>query len=187
MPSAAPSVDSINARPIVLLVEDDRDTVDLYAAHLNGSGYSVTTAQNSEEGCRTFDELRPDIVVTDLAMPGRTDGLRLIEYVAHHASRRVPVIVVTGHDRASIPHGAAANVTSILVKPVLPDLLESELRRTLARARQGRAGGDCPHCGKALPRAQSTPDPKYDYFDPCASGCGRFFRHRSSGRYYRLP
>ena len=206
---------------MVLLVEDDQDTSEMYATHLNGSGYWVTTAQNGEEGCRAFDELKPDIVVTDLGMPGRSDGVRLIEYVAPRGLGRVPVILVTGHDRGSIPHAAAAHVSAILVKPVLPDLLESEVRRTLDRARQARrrpepahqkvatmtiasngptAGIDiarresddagrseCPHCGRQLLQSPSMPDPKYDYFEPCASGCGRFFQHRSTRRYYRLP
>jgi PleD family two-component response regulator len=50
--------------PPIVLVEDDDDTVELYERYLNGSGYWVVTAQNSDEGCRVFDELQPDIVVT---------------------------------------------------------------------------------------------------------------------------
>ena len=213
--------DSTGSPPIVLLVEDDQDPAEMYATHLNGSGYWVTTAQNGEEGCRAFDELKPDIVVTDLGMPGRSDGVRQIEYVARRGLGRVPVILVTGHDRRSIPHAAAAHVSAILVKPVLPDLLESQVRRTLDRARQARqrpelapqkvatmtmasnrpTGGidiaradsgdagrsECPQCGGELLQSQAMPDRKYDYFEPCPTGCGRFFQHRSTGRYYRLP
>ena len=191
MPPSRSSAQSVSPPPVILLVEDDQDTVDMYATHLHGAGYWVATAQNGEDGCRTFDELKPDIVITDLGMPARSDGLELIEHVAQHGSRRVPVILVTGHDRGSIPHAAAAKVTAILMKPVLPALLELEVRRTLSRAREMRDGpcgdGECPSCHKALAGSQRRSDPNYDYFDPCPSGCGRFFRHRSSGRYYRLP
>jgi CheY-like chemotaxis protein len=221
MASPLSPADSTGSPPIVLLVEDDQDTAEMYATHLNGSGYWVTTAPNGEEGCRAFDELKPHIVVTDLGMPGRSDGVQLIEYVAQRGLGRVPVILVTGHDRRSIPHAAAAHVAAILVKPVLPDLLESEVRRTLDRAWQARrrpalahqkvatmtiasnrpTGGidiargesedagrsECPQCGRELLHSRAMPDPKYDYFEPCPSGCGRFFRHRSTKRYYRLP
>jgi DNA-binding NarL/FixJ family response regulator len=184
----------------------------------------VVTAQDSEEGCRTYDELPPDIVVTDLGLPGRSDGLHVIEHVVTRSPARVPVIVVTGHERASIPHTAAANVAKILIKPVLPDELEHEVRHTLCRAREARArsrqvqqkvrgllersreltrrsgdiqqqvewmfDGACPQCGSPLrvstDAACGAPN-AYQYFQPCSKGCGRFFRDRSSGRYYRLP
>jgi two-component system, OmpR family, response regulator VicR len=210
--------------PIVLIVEDDCDTVELFQTYLKGSGYWVATAQTSDEGCRTFDELQPDIVVTDLGLPGRSDGLQMIEHVVNGGPRRVPVIVVTGHERTAVPHTAAANVANILIKPVPPDELELEVRRTRARARQARQRsrqvqqqlhglidrsralnaraleiqqrvervfdtGACPRCGTAL-RVASEPNGApagYHYFQPCPKGCGRFFRDRRSGRYYRLP
>jgi CheY-like chemotaxis protein len=68
MPHLLPVAPSVPP-PIVLIVEDDLDTVELYEEYLNGSGYWVATAQNSHEGCRTFDELQPDIVVADLGLP----------------------------------------------------------------------------------------------------------------------
>ena len=216
------SAGSATPPPTVLLVEDDQDTAVMYATHLHGSGYWVATAQTAEEGCRTFDAIKPDIVVTDLGVPGRSDGLHVIEHVAHQESHRVPVILVTAHDRGSIPHAAAAHVATILVKPVLPDLLESEVRRTLERGRRARdradqvlrsvpallatsnrlaarateikhrarhaiGGGACPHCGQVLLRSTTRTEGKYEYFEPCPAGCGRFFRHLSTGRYYRLP
>ena len=131
--------------PIVLLVEDDRDTVGMYESHLNGVGYRVAAAYNGADACRAFDELKPDIVVTDLGLPGRSDGIHVIEHVPDRSGGRVPVILVTGHERATVPHAAAARVVNILVKPVLPDPLESVIRDTLTRARRARERTQAAH------------------------------------------
>jgi DNA-binding response OmpR family regulator len=191
---------------------------------LNDAGYWVAAAHTGGDACQTYDELKPDIVVTDLGLPGRSDGVQVIQHVAERSGGKVPVILVTGHERATVPHAAASHVTSILVKPVLPDRLESEVRLTLARAREARERaqeiqrrigplvqksmtlgerslelrkrvsppqdpGTCPDCGGALRAASevSAGVPQYEYFEPCRSGCGRFFRDRKTSRYYRLP
>lgn len=120
----------------ILLVEDDLDTAEMYAVYLSTSGYRVTTARTDDQACRAFDTVRPDVVVTDLGLPGRSSGAHVIEHVVERGGGRVPVILVTGHERWSVPHSTAARVSTILVKPVLPDALEVEVRRVLSRARR---------------------------------------------------
>ena len=216
--------------PIILLVEDDLDTAEMYETYLSGAGYWVASAHSETDACTTFDDLQPDIVVTDLGLPQRTAGLHFIDHVRERAND-LPVVVVTGTPRTTVPHAIASRVSSILVKPVLPDQLESEVRSRLVqyqllreRARNAAArvpallakstelitrSGDikkriegieqvlsprCPQCGDPLVRLgirdlaeQTVGGATYEYFQPCARGCGRFFREAAGTRLYRLP
>jgi DNA-binding response OmpR family regulator len=128
-----------NIPPTVLLVEDDLDTVDMYEIYLNRVGYRVATAHTDEDARRVFDEVHPDIVVTDLGLPGRSAGLSFIQHVnTGPPTPAVPIIVVTGQDPGVVPHAATASVATVLVKPVLPDALEAEMRRILERSQELR-------------------------------------------------
>jgi DNA-binding response OmpR family regulator len=119
--------------PMVLLVEDDVDTADLYATSLSNSGYLVTAAQTDADACRAYDVMRHDVVVADFGL-ARSGGAGVIEHVSRLSDGKVPVIMVTGHEPSSVPPAIAARVTTILVKPVLPHELEREVQRVLQRA-----------------------------------------------------
>lgn len=57
-------------QPTVLLVEDESDVVDLVRYHLTRAGFGVSSAATGPEGIRMARELRPDVVVLDLMLPG---------------------------------------------------------------------------------------------------------------------
>lgn len=148
--------------PIILLVEDDLDTAEMYETYLTGAGYWVASAHSETEACTAFDELQPDIVVTDLGLPQRTAGLQFIDHVRQRADD-TPVVVVTGVDRATVPHAVVSRVSSVLVKPVLPDELESEVRSRLlhhrlvrerARSAQARVPGLLAKSSELLERSR---------------------------------
>jgi DNA-binding response OmpR family regulator len=61
----------------VVLIDDDVDTLRVYAKHLETAGALVVTASTPEEGFAAAQRIRPDVVVTDLHMP-RVDGWRLL-------------------------------------------------------------------------------------------------------------
>ncbi len=75
--------------PRVLIVDDDADMVTTCAQILSGHGYVCLTASAGSEAIAMMDAERPDLVVTDLHMPG-VDGLA----VARHARQQVPPIPV---------------------------------------------------------------------------------------------
>lgn len=66
------------ARPIVLLVDDDADLLALISMRIGSAGYEVVAASCAEEALAQVAGARPDLVVTDLRMPGM-DGLALFE------------------------------------------------------------------------------------------------------------
>ena len=63
-------------KPHVLLVEDDRDTREMYSEYLSYSGLTVTEASTGRRALESIKAHRPDIVVPDIAMP-EMDGLEL--------------------------------------------------------------------------------------------------------------
>jgi CheY-like chemotaxis protein len=104
----------------VLLVEDDRDTREMYYEYLSYSGMVVTEAATGRRALERVAEHCPDVVVTDIAMP-EMDGLELSRRLrAGDATRDLPIIAVSGQasDRA---REAGANV--VLEKPCEPDKL----------------------------------------------------------------
>lgn len=111
--------------PLALIVDDEPVITETLAAILNGSGLAAMTASNGHAALETAMLIPPEILITDLAMPGM-NGLDL----ALEIKRRTPdceVIVFSGHVTAAdlawqTSHARAGFVT--LVKPVHPvDLL----------------------------------------------------------------
>jgi CheY-like chemotaxis protein len=104
----------------VLLVEDDPDTREMYSRYLSLSGMRVTEARTGYRALERVREQRPDVVVTDIAMP-EMDGLELSRRLrANRATHDLPIIAVSGQvsERA---HQAGADV--VLEKPCEPDRL----------------------------------------------------------------
>ena len=114
--------------PRVLLVEDDRDTREMYCQYLSFSGMEVTEARDGRRALERAANERPDVVVTDIAMPVM-DGLELSRRLrAQVETRDVPIIAVSGQasDRA---RQAGADI--VLDKPCEPDRLLHEIEGVL--------------------------------------------------------
>jgi signal transduction histidine kinase len=125
-------------RLTVLLAEDQAEIRDLLGEELEESGLSVARAPDGGVAIALLDGgLRPDVLVTDFAMPGPFDGLALAE----EARRRLPrlaVVLVTGHvgDAATERLEAVerGGPFAVVRKPVAPELLLDCLARVLGPA-----------------------------------------------------
>ena len=87
----------------MLLVEDERTLADIIADTLGEKEFDVTVAYDGIEGLCRFDEARPDVVVTDIMMPGM-DGMTATAKLREQSN--VPVVVDAGLGAPS--HAAAA-------------------------------------------------------------------------------
>ena len=125
--------------PIVLLVEDDLDGRRMYADWLSEAGFRVDQAHNGLQALERAFDSRPDVVVTDLNIPG-IDGFELTRRLKHDArTRDVPVLAVTGYAAfASDPERACrAGCDAVLSKPCSPEDLEAAIRGLIReRSRQ---------------------------------------------------
>jgi two-component system KDP operon response regulator KdpE len=118
----------------ILAVDDDPGICDALAAELEAAGYVVATAGNGEDGFRRFQEVGPDLVVTDLAMPV-ADGFRLVESVRRIDLTPIIVISVRGGD-SDIIRALDIGADDYVVKPFsIPELL-ARIRAQLRRARR---------------------------------------------------
>jgi two-component system, cell cycle response regulator DivK len=132
-------LDSATAGLTVLLVEDDRDGRRLYAEWLRGVGFQVEEAHNGLQALERAFDLRPDIIVADLNIPG-IDGFELTRRLKQDPrTRDMPVLAVTGYAAfAAEPERAhRAGCDGVLSKPCSLDELESSIR-DLLRARSGQ-------------------------------------------------
>jgi two-component system response regulator GlrR len=108
--------------PSVLLVDDDKDLLQLIAMRLSASGYAVTAVESGESALAALSVSRPQVVVTDLRMQGM-DGMALFDAI-HRDSPSLPVVILTAH--GTIPEAVAATrrgVFSFLTKPFEPKVL----------------------------------------------------------------
>ncbi|MBI5911067.1 MAG: sigma 54-interacting transcriptional regulator [Betaproteobacteria bacterium] len=105
-----------DAKPVILLVDDDPDILKLVAMRLNASGYEVQAVDSGETALAALAASRPQLVITDLKMDGM-DGMALFEAI-RNAAPTLPVIILTAH--GTIPEAVAATkrgVFGFLPKP----------------------------------------------------------------------
>jgi two-component system cell cycle response regulator DivK len=129
--------------PLVLVVEDDHATRALYRDHLQGVGFRIADAHNGFQALEKARELRPDAIVTDLAVPGM-DGFELCHALQQSAGTRdIPVLAVTGHpEYLDQPERFRhAGISRVLMKPCAPDEIEDALRQLLAADARVQARG----------------------------------------------
>ena len=111
-------------KPLILLVDDDRDILKLVSMRLNASGYEVQAVDSGRAALAALAASRPQLVITDLKMDGM-DGMVLFEAI-HATAPTLPVIILTAH--GTIPEAVAATkrgVFGFLPKPFdHQDLLE---------------------------------------------------------------
>jgi CheY-like chemotaxis protein len=132
-----------DASPSVLLVEDDQDGRRLYAEWLTEAGFRVEQAHNGLQALDRALSFQPDVVVTDLNIPG-IDGFELTRRLkGDHRTCDIPVLAVTGYAAFASDPGRAlrAGCDAVLPKPCSPDDLETAIRALIEeRARQSTAG-----------------------------------------------
>src|SRR3990172_7003280 len=133
--------------PLVLVADDDAHIVELVAMYLQRSGYRVEPAHDGSEALRKARELKPDLLVLDIMMPGE-DGLQVCRSLARPGS--VPIIFLTARTSdidkiAGLRLGADDYVT----KPFNPHELVARVDAVLRRAgdREIASNGDVNRIG----------------------------------------
>jgi len=128
--------------PLVLVVEDYQDAREMYSAYLQFSGYRVAEATNGVEAIEQAQELMPDIILMDLALP-KMDGWEATRRLkGDERTRDIPIVALTGHALAGHAEGARlAGCDSFVTKPCLPDALVTEIKRMLSASSRAKRTG----------------------------------------------
>jgi DNA-binding response OmpR family regulator len=127
-----------DARPTILVVEDDPHTAEIVRLYLTRDGHDVMVASDGAQGLKLAQERKPSLVVLDLMLPGM-DGLEVCRSLRAEADS-VPVIMLTArveeHDRLQ---GLDLGADDYVTKPFSPRELAARVRAVLRRTGRDRA------------------------------------------------
>ncbi len=107
----------------VLLIDDDRDQLEIRALIFTHHGHVVDAASNAVDAIRIFQEAQPDCVVMDLRIPILADGLRLIRAFRGTPAFAGRILVLSGFPADLDGTPEASMIDEILAKPVRSDIL----------------------------------------------------------------
>lgn len=117
----------MNAKPLVLVADDDPDIRQLVRLRLERSGYQVVSANDGAEALAVVAGCSLDLAILDVAMP-KLNGLEVARALrAQHAA--LPVVLLTARALESdVQEGAAAGADAYITKPFSPQELELRVR-----------------------------------------------------------
>jgi len=120
----------------VLVIEDDRDVRRFYAAALHEASFDVIEAHNGLQAMEKAAENQPDVILTDLGIPG-IDGFELCRRLKlDPRTNAVPIVAITGRYLSPVDHERVRRrgCICVLIKPIDASDLVSSLRKVLAPA-----------------------------------------------------
>ena len=122
----------------ILVVDDERDVVELINFILSKEGYEVLSAYNGREaleivGLLPFNALpvKPDLVILDIMMPdidGYTVQNKMME---NDKTRSIPILILTAKGQMKELFGMATNVAAYIEKPFDPQILRDKVNELI--------------------------------------------------------
>jgi signal transduction histidine kinase len=137
---AASESATVPSQPTVLVVEDEPVILEIITSLLQEEQYKVLQAPNGQAALALLEDDRPDLIISDIRMPGM-DGFELCERVrANPDFAQLPFIFLTGRDeRADMRRGMGLGADDYLTKPFDPEDLLTAVRVRLSRAAETQA------------------------------------------------
>ena len=121
----------------ILVIDDERPTLAMFALFLEAYGYEVFTAASGAEGIELFREHAIPIVLTDIKMPGM-NGLEVLDAIKK-IDPVTEVIIITGHGDMDLAVSALGlGATDFINKPIRQANLDAALNRAKERIRSSR-------------------------------------------------
>ncbi len=120
--------------PKILIIDDEEAIVRVLSISLKSDGYEVITALDGPSGLEVFDKELPDIVLTDIKMPGM-DGIEVLKQVKERRPE-AEVIIITGHgDIENAIEALKYGASDFLNKPIRDAALSIAIKRALETQR----------------------------------------------------
>lgn len=118
----------------VLVVEDDDETRELMRMMLERRGYFAITAEDGIRGYEQAISSRPDLIITDITMPG-ADGVHLVRRIRDtNAIANVPILVITGYGTGNATFALAHGASAYEPKPLDMESFLATVKRLLKQA-----------------------------------------------------
>ena len=170
----------------ILVIDDESQITRVLRAALMAQGYNVRTANDPEEGLQVYREWTPDLVITDLMMPGMS-GVEVCRAIRVQASTPVLVLSVRDHERSKV-EALDAGADDYVTKPFniqeLMARVRAHLRRAPERAAHAIEAGDFVLDGPAHSitvqgRAIHLTPKEFDLLLHLARNAGKVMTHRA--------
>jgi CheY-like chemotaxis protein len=121
---------------LILLVDDDRDFVEMNRSVLESKGYRVITADNAKDGINLVESMKPDLLIIDVMMGSDVAGFDAVEEIrSMPGGKEIPILMVTSfrdhHKTGWVekPDKSWVDVDNYLNKPVSPEKLIEEVEK----------------------------------------------------------
>ena len=125
----------------IMIVDDDKDALEVYRTRLSHAGFDVEIAESAEQALSRVKKFDPGLIVTDVRMSGMS-GLELLSKI-REAMEGVSVVVMTGHDDMETAVTAMkSGAFDFLVKPVDPKVLQALAERCFRELNEDDEGPD---------------------------------------------
>jgi len=127
----------------ILVIEDEEDIAELVAFNLRRNEFEVVLAYDGIEGLAKAKELKPDLIVLDVMMPG-IDGFRVFkELEKDAATRTIPVIMLTARGQTEDKiQGLVLGAEDYMTKPFSPKELVLRIQNLLKRSTRKITGNE---------------------------------------------
>ncbi len=170
----------------ILVIDDEPQITRVLRAALSAQGYDVRTANEPEEGLRVFKDWPPDLVITDLMMPGMS-GVDVCRAIREDGATPVLVLSVREHERSKV-EALDAGADDYVTKPFgIQELLarvRAHLRRAPERITEALMAGDFvidsgAHSAMVQGKALHLTPKEFDLLLHLARNAGKVMTHRS--------
>jgi len=122
------------ANKTILVVDDEKDLLDLIEYNLKKEGFNVLKAENGEEGIKIAKEHKPDLVLMDIMMP-KMDGMEAVEKMRGDDDlKSIPIIFLTARsDEKTEVEGLNKGGDDYITKPISTTKLISRIKAVMRR------------------------------------------------------
>ncbi len=141
----------MNTPPVIVMVEDEPDIVDLARFHLEREGYQLAAIGDASDLTQKVIDLDPQLVILDLMLPGQNglDACKALK--AHPKTQHIPILIASAKSEdGDIVTGLELGADDYLPKPFSPKVLVARVRALLRRT----------------PTATPAPEPAPNKSDP---------------------
>lgn len=124
------------SRDKILIIEDDRDIVEMLKYNLEGEGYEIITAFNGKDGIDQASKQKPDLIILDIMLPV-IDGFEVCKILKkNNATVHIPIIILSAKSQETDKIvGLELGADDYITKPFSPRELIARIRAILRRGR----------------------------------------------------
>jgi two-component system alkaline phosphatase synthesis response regulator PhoP len=117
----------------ILIVDDEKDIVELLSFLLEKDGHQVVPAYNGKEALAAVEMSHPDLIVLDIMMP-EIDGYTVHAMLSENpATRSIPIIILTAKGQLRDLFEVASNVYALIEKPFDPKSFREKVQEALVK------------------------------------------------------